>query len=367
MTWAVFSYRATAGASKLAMVAKRSYRFAPGKRCERQGEATIAVKPRFAAPRAGGAGFRMMTDDSDHLAAEKLVTDVLLRGSAHALNGPIPRLDVTLRVGSIHKSIRVHGDRSLETVGGMPLFSTPKPFTTMELDWSRAYGGVIEQPAQKWVTRRGIHPVLAYPRNPFGRGFVVDVQDGRTRMLPNLEDANDPLTPDRFIVEDPDRWIDQPVAAGFAPIDPLMFPRSAFVLCPLFGEPRRRIREVVTGVLQAEELERARRASRPESPRRYNSAPAGQAVCRLGGGERVLLSNLHPVYPVVEFDLPSERPRMLIEPPGCRIYELEPLLQTVLIEPDEDRVTLTWAASMPVAAPFPEEMCRSMRSNVLFN
>ena len=47
---------------------------------------------------------------------------------------------------------------------------------------------------------------------------------------------------------------------------------------------------------------------------------------------------------------------------GAGSRELSPLLQTVLIEPDDERVTLTWTATLAVAAPYPEEMTRTMLS-----
>jgi hypothetical protein len=93
----------------------------------------------------------------------------------------------------------------------------------------------------------------------------------------------------------------------------------------------------------------------------FNCAPAGLAVCRLEGAERVSLWNTHPNQELLEFDLPGDRPKLLIEPPGVAPRELTPLLQTVLIEPDLDRVTLTWAGVLPVAMPYPQELTASMR------
>ncbi len=76
------------------------------------------------------------------------------------------------------------------------------------------------------------------------------------------------------------------------------------------------------------------------------------------------LWNLHPRHELFEIQLPGERPKLLVEPPGCRIYELPPTLQTVYVEPEEARVTLTWAGTLPVAARYPEEMCEVMRKAV---
>jgi Uncharacterized protein conserved in bacteria (DUF2169) len=92
-----------------------------------------------------------------------------------------------------------------------------------------------------------------------------------------------------------------------------------------------------------------------------NGAPPGLAVCRLEGGERVSLRNLHREHALLEFDLPLAPRRMLLEPPGVAARELLPRLGAVLIEPDRDLVTLTWAGSLEVAAPYPVEMMEAMR------
>ncbi len=70
---------------------------------------------------------------------------------------------------------------------------------------------------------------------------------------------------------------------------------------------------------------------------------------------------------MLELDLPDDRPRLLIEPPGVIARELSPLLQNMLIEPDQDRVTLTWTGVLPVAMPYPDEMVAVMRHRVVWS
>lgn len=96
-------------------------------------------------------------------------------------------------------------------------------------------------------------------------------------------------------------------------------------------------------------------------PRAYNCAPVGLCGLRLRGNERVSLWNLHPRHEMLEADLPGQAPRLLIQPPGCPVMELPAALQTVLIQPDEERVTVTWTGALRTAAPFPQEVCDSMR------
>jgi hypothetical protein len=80
----------------------------------------------------------------------------------------------------------------------------------------------------------------------------------------------------------------------------------------------------------------------------------------------VKLSNLHPRHETLQFELPAPRPRLLLEPPGCPAAEMSPHLQTVLIEPEEERVTLTWSGKIETAAPFPKEMTGAIRHAATF-
>src|SRR6185437_5110108 len=157
-------------------------------------------------------------------------------------------------------------------------------------------------------------------------------------LAPNLEDPTDPVTPERLLSATTLDWIDRPVAACYEPIDPLTFPRSAFVVRPKFEPPQRPVHELSVGAVLREDLERQLDLRNLTGPRMFNCAPAGLAVCRLEGGERVSVWNMHARHELLEFELPGDRPKLLLEPPGVAARELPALLQTVLVEPDEDRV-----------------------------
>ena len=57
---------------------------------------------------------------------------------------------------------------------------------------------------------------------------------------------------------------------------------------------------------------------------------------------------------------------MLIEPPGCKAVDVPSQLATVFIEPDTERVMLTWAGKIEVAMPFPDEMLKKVRHGAKF-
>jgi hypothetical protein len=288
-----------------------------------------------------------------------------------------------VRVAAARKAVRAWGDRQIERrADGSLGFSAPVPFTRMPLTWDLAYGGrdvhaedllrdTEDEPLLQLDSDDGdgrFGGILAYPRNRVGRGFFVDVDADRIvgTLAPNLEDASDPVAPERLLARDTLDWIDRPVAACYEPIDWFTFPRAMFLLPPDFHPPTRPVHELASGALLSDDLRERDLFAAPDG-RAYNCAPAGLAVCRLDGTERVSLWNLHAQHELLEFDLPDDRPRFILEPPGVAPRELRPLLQTVLIEPDEERVTLTWAGMLEVAMPYPDEMTRTMRHSVAWS
>lgn len=362
----VFSRRSPLGRSSvLAMLLKRRYRLHPGHALSPSPEAAPVVVDPVMEDVRPGAPRPCMRMDSDLLCAFKPATDVLVRGHAWSPRGAVQELWCGVSAGSARKALRVTGDRRiLIGRGGQPSFTRPLPFERMPLSWDRAFGGWDDPPPG---TLRGtLFPAepVTYPRNPFGRGFFLDRDRGRAHdaPAPNLDDPDDPVTPERMFAPAAGAWLDLPMAACFEPIDWGTFPRSAFGPAVPAEVPVRPVAEVRMGACS--QADAVRRGVRSLDPRIFNCAPAGLARVRLHGGERVVLWHLHRSAARVEFDVPRERPRLYLKPQGCRAYELAPQLQTVLIEPDEDRVTLTWSGTLEVAAPYPEEMCKTMERAV---
>lgn len=369
----LFSTRAPGGTPHLAMIVKRSYHVDRGA-CRALPEApTVVELPRYVASQNAGALDRLAAD-SDLFAPFKPSTDVLVSGVARSLRGPVRCLDTAVRVGPLRKNVRVHGDRRIQLgAAGRLRFSEPERFETLALVWDHAYGGrdlSAEEklhPKKSSFARRPEPPLgaIAYPRNPAGRGFFLDMDRERLQgtAAPNLEDPEDAVTPDRLLAKTSSDWGDRPVAVCYAPVDWLSFPRVMLWLGVDYAHPAAPLVELGRGALRPEDLIE-RTPGAPPNPRVYNCAPTGLSGARLEGGEVASVWNMHPRHEVWELQLPRERPRLLLAPPGCGAFELPAVLQTVWIEPDEDRVTLTWSGTLEVAAPYPDEMCQTMERAV---
>lgn len=351
------------GTSRLALLAKRTYRFARGRVSLAPEQEALFTDAEHTEPERPGAGAWLL-HDSDLFGIARPLTDVLVRASACSHRGPVRRLDTSVEVGRAARRIRVHGDRAIRvSAAGQLSFGEAEPFERLPITWDRAFGG-RDLEAEELLARR-VRPLL-YPRNRAGRGYFFDVERARLdgRPAPNLEDPDDPITPERLLFTDPDAWTEHPAAAGYDAIDVYTFPRVTFLLPPLHAPPRRPLREIALGAMFEGDL--TPRWPAPPNPRLYSSAPPGLAVQRLQGGERVVLRHLSPEAETVELRLPDDRPAMFVELPNIGARKLEPLLQTVRIDAERSTLALTWVGAIDVAAPFPRKMTQEMRHAAVF-
>ena len=242
-------------------------------------------------------------------------TDVALVGHAHAPRGrAVPEMLAAVTVAARRKVIRVVGDRTWRTGGSG--FGAPRPFTSMPLVYERAFGGCDPGAARDRAASR-----LAEERNPVGRGFRGRraAKEASGEPLPNLEDPLRPLK----------GFGDHPPPAAFGFVAPSWQPRRSWA--GTYDDDWKRNRA-------------------PFLPKDFDSRFANAASADLSfddflrGGEPMLLEGVSPSGPIL-LSLPATRPRIEVQIAGAR--ERPPSrLETVLIEPDEGRLSLTWRAAL---------------------
>ena len=246
--------------------------------------------------------------------------DILLLGTAHAPEGhPAPRVDVGLRIGSWHKAFSVIGPRQWDC-GIATLRATPAaPFVSQAISYDVAYGGADlnhEDPSKH----------AAFMANPVGRGFHRHLRsewvDGRP--LPLTEELG------RAVSEADGNY--RPMA--FGPLGRGWEPRAA--LAGTYDDAWRENHF-------------------PFLPPDFNSAyfqaaPEDQQVpldtFRRGPVE-VRLSNLTPEGSAT-FTIPSLDAPVHVFPAKGPREDLTAVLDTVLIEPDLRRFSLTWRVARPL-------------------
>jgi hypothetical protein len=277
------------------------------------------------------------------LAATKQKVDVAVIGKAYAPYGePTRQMTVSVQVGERRKDIAVIGDRRCQYRPDMPpLFSDPAPFKEMEIRYERAYGGRDEKSLKDIP--------FTYPRNDMGVGIVLKntketVQD---LALPNLEDPDDLLTPERLIIEEPENWHKQPLPQGLGWFQRTWYPRSAFVgVYPPFLDVDVVTTEERLGILPENHIALAKQFKLPSySSKINNGASHGMMFSGIREGEKVTLCGL-TASGFLEFTLPTETPYVSLEL-GSGPQMLTAKLDTVTIRPDDLELDLIWRSPCP--------------------
>ncbi|MEH6348539.1 DUF2169 family type VI secretion system accessory protein [Pseudomonas sp. 3JA] len=244
--------------------------------------------------------------------------DVLLNGHCHAPNGePATEVNVALKVGTLVKAFKVIGARNYEDSALSHSISKPVPFTTMPITYAQAFGGVDRthaDPAKhKW-----------YPWNPVGVGFYPSASSTQTNglPLPNTEE------------------LDRPVTAPHEHYKPMAFG-------PIGRAWRQRIQWA--GTYDQAWLDH-QFPFLPEDfdVRYFQCAPEDQQIDYPRGGEEVALLNLSDKGRSA-FRLPANlKLAMLVVFHDDSTREAVAVVDTIILEPDANRLTLTWRASSPL-------------------
>jgi hypothetical protein len=353
----------------LSVLVKRTYRISASGRCERASEdLPLVIVPELDPARPG-----LFVHDSD-LYPVKLRTDVIVQGHAYAPT-KATSFEASLAIGAVTKQMLVVGDRraSLSPAGEI-VFSSPEPVDAVALAHERAYGGAdVVACAKHGNPLEGLAPYLpevralprinpyAYARNPNGVGFLLEPTRAAIEALtlPNLEDPSDRLTPDRLAVRMLERWPAQPLPAAPGWISYGWFPRIAYLgFVPAREHLDRPLPEIALGALPAGILD-VTPGQQQMDLGVCNGAPAGLQLPYLRGDEEIVLTHLSREAPTWRLKLPGDRPKIWTDGRKGKRGETEPVMHTLLIEPDETRLSIVWRGSCAALRPyFPEELAK---------
>ncbi len=287
----------------------------------------------------------------------KEATDVIVQGSAFAPGGsPVRAMLAAVTVGNRRKVVSVQGRRIAEWNGsGRVRPSEAEPFTEVPVSWENAYGGCdarvpIEPrppPELADILLRVDHPGL-YPRNPFGKGYIVLPDDPNEEVeLPRIEDPRQPLTAERLCVRDPRLWYLQPPPAAFDWVHPMMFPRFAYLGVDAWCTPPddQRLPEVTEGTLPhrfREAFPAIFETGEPPPPAFFQEGSSSLIFPSLEPGTPIVIEGMHPEFSRIEASLPNE-PYIEFQVEGSR-ETARPHLAHVVVRPNDLKLTVTYSA-----------------------
>ena len=361
------------GRAILSVVTKRTYAIAGADCTLHPTQSPLRAEPRY-------ADDGLTLEEDVDVWPFKALTDVVVRG--HAYNHPgKPMFTAGIALDATRKVVRVSGDRRCTIgAGGRVLFSQPTVLEKVALSYALAYGGKDHVAEAAYgnpieVMARfmppGTPPSLLsaaspffYPRNPGGRGYLVE----KTRAaieglaLPNLEHPDDPLTPDRVAAGETNRWAYQPVPASLGWLDYGAFPRLAWLgVLPAHaaGPDPSQLGEVRLGYCPSE-LFVEKDPPDPIGIDGVQGASLGLRVPLLRGGESVELLNLTPARASLRFRLPLERPRLYVDGRDGTLGRTDPVVHSVVIEPDDLRVSIVWRGAALARRAYGREELKTM-------
>jgi hypothetical protein len=328
----------------LSVLVKRTYDVRPGAMCQR-----AAADGKL---NAGDVYYDDPMNSSVKYESDfvpfKLGTDVVVNATAYAPSGrPTPSFVVSVEVNARKKDILVIGDRvCLFRDGDPPSFTDPEPLTSLEVRYERAYGGMDIYSDPKLP--------CPYGRNPLGRGFVIaNIKRAVDNLeLPNFEDADDRLTPERLCLGHFMFWERQPMPQGFGWFPKHWRPRGERAgVMPADRAVERELRRAYALVVPPDQREMYAKTSLPDMDFRFfNGASPGLALPFLSGGEWVRLTNLTPDG-ALHFQLPAaDRPKIGLDI-GQGVQEPAVVLHTVMVRAEDGQVDLVWRAAVPYPGP----------------
>lgn len=263
----------------------------------------------------GEPGFSAPVYETDYAHA-KPACDVLLIGSAYAPPGRrVTRTVVGLKVGTMSKQFAVVGPRTWK-LGVLGITAgDPNPFESLPITYDCAFGGTDR-------TRAAHGQAKTFLSNPVGAGYWSSADRINGKPMPNTEQVDRPVTkPDGDYL---------PMA--FSPIGRNWAPRSSFA-----------------GTYDQEWIENTAPLWPADFDERYfQAAPPDQVIPHPKGGEQVILRNLTPDGERA-FRLPVYRMPITFVPHKGRDATREGVIDTITIEPDRERFTLTWRVTLPLA------------------
>jgi len=315
-------------------------------------------------------------------------TDVIVRGTVYTYGSPARVVEAGIRIGERFHMAHVSGSRVCRVHERRIVFTEPEFFEAMPLRYENAYGGrdrfaekcfldaIPERSKQKIIPFLPVNleqfSPFVYPRNPAGKGFVIceDLGPIDGLELPNLEDPNDLLTPGRLICGGLHRWVRQPLPVGFGPVNPIWFPRIAMLgCCPVYQPQDVRFPEIERSLLPQDFIRPhvldlpSTRYAEAISPLAAQSASLGLSFPYLKGSVPIKLINIHPDRPDYSFCLPDENPSLRVTYRG-KEYFPEPEIYSVIIEPDDRRISVVWCGGFPVPRPSQTTEIEEAKCNV---
>ena len=315
----------------------------------------------------------------------KPFTDIIVKGKARSVKNTFSFL-ASVEIAKLKLDLQIQGNRKVfKKENGSYAFSEAESINEIPLEYKYSYGGkdlLAEKPfREKIMGKESFKHILdvvdpfegspyRYPRNPIGKGFIVEPNNEtiETLNLPNIEDPNNLLTSENFICKEPFKWYRMPVPVCTDWVCPGWFPRIAyFGIYPLPNGLDENIYEIKNKWSSKDLLKSTNEIKKSQfSFRACNGASLGLQSRYLFGGESCRLTNIHPDRSEFVFRLPQETPKIKVDGRNGKLLKTSPVMHSVIIEPDKKKLSIVWCGSAKAIRPYFEEELKTMPYEVIW-
>ena len=319
--------------------------------------------------------------DSD-LFPYKLFTDIVIKGKARNYDNK-PQFDCVISLDNQNTAIKVTGNRKpyLNSYNKIA-FSETETLPEVPLRYDYAYGGIDFEAEKKQVQPpaeliKALLPYIdstadspyRYPRNPCGRGYIVELNSNMVDQLqlPLLEDPEQLLTPETILVKQPKKWFQMPLPRCTDWVHPAWFPRLAyFGICSFPDIPPFALKEVKNKWAEPD-VAVAKAFGEGFNMRCANGASLGFQVPVTTYSRQCRLLNIHPKIKDFVFSFPDHFPRIWIDGRNGKLLETKTTIHSITIEPDERRVSVVWRGSEKALRPYLQTELDTMPYKIKWN
>lgn len=307
----------------------------------------------------------------------KPFTDVIIKGSIKGINNSTS-LQTSVEIeNQAPFLITVFGNRkAFKNNYNKIIFTEPEIIDTIPLRYDFAYGGIDytaeegmpdvpndlkkANPGMDW----GGSSLYRYPRNPCGKGYIVfdNPKAFENLDLPNLEYPKMRLTPDNLVLNDPYNWVNQPLPRATGWLNLAWFPRIAYIGVLPFNDRKgyiKNIPETIDNLVEVDLLQIIDNPI-PFNIRASNGGSLGLQFSSLRGNEFIKLKNIHPDSRNFVMQLPGDIPKIWVDGRNGKLLETYPVMHTIMLEPEENRLSIVWRGSAPALRPYMQEELKSM-------
>jgi hypothetical protein len=317
--------------------------------------------------------------DSD-LFVQKKYCDVVVKGNVRCY-GKTKQLAEVI-IGDIRYSIAVQGNQKayLDSYGKIQ-FADIEPIEEVPLRYDFAYGGkdteaekqiqlpqaeiLAALPDQDWYA----DSPFRYPRNTEGKGYLVEMSKNMIEQLeiPNLQDPEYLLTPENILVGNIDRWIEMPIPYATDWLSHVCIPRLAYT--GLFEFP-----DVNKSTLKEMKMKWVERdiydKKNPATGFNYRFFNGGHYALQIDLHNNIkecTLVNIHPSQKKITIKLPTASPKIWVDGRKGTLKETIPVMHSIIIEADDNRLSIVWCGKAPALRPYFQEELKTMPFKVEWN